>query len=494
MVFSLLSCQPLTIVGVTGLIALFNYTIYDIIVQYDPTIYPAFTAWVGIWAAIFHWIVSFGNFSDYMAYVTDFSSETFGMYVGIIYCVKGVEELVYMFEVSEFQGGYLSIVIAILYFGSVYGLEKLGGSTLFSPWLRSIVADYSFVFPTLFWVGFSHIPGRLENTGLYHVPISKAFQPTQDRDWVIDFWNLDVKWVFVALPFGFLMMLLFYYDHNVSSLTAQARQYPLKKPAGFHWDFFLLGCTCFVGGIIGLPLPNGLVPQAPVHTDSLTVYETKLEITETKDGGEIRKPVVKATAVVEQRVSHFLMGMAIWGTMTGPLLIVLHTMPAAVFAGVFFVVGWGSIESNGIVSKALYLVSERRFLQGDEPLNTVSRKKIMLFIGLQIFGVACTVAISQTIAAIGFPVLIIALIPLRTFLVPKWFSEYELDVLDALTADNPSVLVSFGGTPSGMKRGPMSEEGHSSGRDEEESGMDKDDGLEPHDRSAVRQHAGSLHM
>ena len=86
MVFSLFACQPLTIVGVTGLIALSNYTIFDIITQYDPPIYPAFTAWVGIWAAIFHWIVSFGNFSDYMAYVTDFSSETFGMYVGIIYC------------------------------------------------------------------------------------------------------------------------------------------------------------------------------------------------------------------------------------------------------------------------------------------------------------------------------------------------------------------------------------------------------------------------
>jgi hypothetical protein len=38
-VFSLFDCQPLTIVGVTGLIALFNYTIYDIIVQYDPMLY-----------------------------------------------------------------------------------------------------------------------------------------------------------------------------------------------------------------------------------------------------------------------------------------------------------------------------------------------------------------------------------------------------------------------------------------------------------------------
>jgi hypothetical protein len=163
--------------------------------------------------------------------------------------------------------------------------------------------------------------------------------------------------VFIAVPFGFLMMLLFYYDHNVSSLTAQARQFPLKKPAGFHWDFFLLGCTCFVGGILGLPLPNGLVPQAPVHTDSLTVYETKLEVTETKDGGEIRKPLVEATAVVEQRVSHFLMGMAIWGTMTGPLLKVLHIMPAAVFAGVFFVVGVSSSLSRSSIFSLILTIN-----------------------------------------------------------------------------------------------------------------------------------------
>lgn len=497
MVFSLLSCQPLTIVGVTGLIALFNYTIYDIIEMHDPAIYPAFTAWVGIWAAIFHWIVSFGNYCDYMAYVTDFSSETFGMYVGIIYCIKGVEELVYLFEASGFDGGYLSIAIAILYFGSVYGLEKLGSSTLWTPGIRGILADYSFVFPTLFWVGFSHFPGRLGRTDLYRVPIVGAFEPTQPRDWVIDFWNLDVKWVFVALPFGFLMMLLFYYDHNVSSLTAQARQYPLKKPAGFHWDFFLLGCTCFVGGVIGLPLPNGLVPQAPVHTDSLTVYETRLEVTRTEDGDEIRKPAVEATAVVEQRISHFLMGMAIWGTMTGPLLTVLHTMPAAVFAGVFFVVGWGSIESNGIVAKALYLMSERRFIQPDNPLNQVSRRKIGLFIGIQILGVACTVAISQTIAAIGFPVLITALIPLRVFLMPRWFTKHELSVLDNLTADNPTVLVSFGGTPAGMKGVPESEKRGGADDLGVERGFatraERSGSMGSRRNSAVRQRAGSMH-
>ncbi|KAF3020289.1 hypothetical protein E8E14_013347 [Neopestalotiopsis sp. 37M] len=447
MIFSILGAQPLTIVGITGLISLFNYTIYDIIARYDSSLYPLFMAWTGIWAAIFHWIVAMFNLCDYMRYVTDFSSESFGMYVGIIYMIKGVEELVNEFTVEGPVSGYLSCIIAILYFASVYSLEKLGQSTLWNPWFRGILADYAYVFTTLFWVGFVHIPGRLQDAHTSQLPVTKAFSPTQPRDWLLDFWNLPVKWIFVAIPFGFLVMLLFYYDHNVSSITAQARQFPLKKPGGFHWDFFLLGCTTFVAGILGLPLPNGLVPQAPVHTDSLTVYETRLEIIPTAEGEgtEIRRPIVEAVAVVEQRVSHFLMGLALIGTMTGPLLKVLHTMPSALFGGVFFVVGWGSVESNGITQKLVFLMSENRFIQRDEPLLNIPRRKIWLFIGLQALGVAATVAISQTIAAIGFPVLIIFLIPLRTHLMPKWFTLRELEVMDDFTCTNEQVLASLGG-------------------------------------------------
>lgn len=36
--------------------------------------------------------------------------------------------------------------------------------------------------------------------------------------------------------------------------------------------------------------------------------------------------------------------------------------------------------------------------------------------------------------------------------MPKWFTQHELNVLDDLTATNPAVLVSFGGTPAGMKK------------------------------------------
>jgi hypothetical protein len=124
-----------------------------------------------------------------------------------------------MFEVSNYGGGYLSCIIAILYFASVYGLEKFGSSIFAKPWFRGFLADFSFVFPTLFWVGFSHFPGRLSKSDLYFLPIGQAFRPTQPRGWIIEFWSLRMDWVFIAVPFGFLMMLLFYYDH-VSVLTS----------------------------------------------------------------------------------------------------------------------------------------------------------------------------------------------------------------------------------------------------------------------------------
>ncbi|KAF7916255.1 uncharacterized protein EAE97_012133 [Botrytis byssoidea] len=449
MVFSTISAQPLTIVGITGLISLFNYTIYDIIKMYDVSIFPQFMAWTAIWAAIWHWLVAIWNLCDYVRYVTDFSSEAFGMYVGIVYMIKGVEELVSLFDSYGSVDGYLSCVVAILYFGTVYALEKIGRGTLAKPWARGILADYAYPIATIFWVGFSHIPGTIERANISVLPINRSFHPTQPRSWLIDFWNLDAKWVFAAMPFGFLVMLLFYYDHNVSSLTAQAKQFPLKKPGGFHWDFFLLGCTTFIAGILGIPLPNGLVPQAPVHTESLTVYETEVKIILTEEGSdnEIRRPIVKAASVVEQRVSHFLMGLGIIGTMTGPLLIVLHTMPRALFSGVFFVVGWGSIETNGITQKLLFLFSERRFIQKGEPLLQVKRRKIWLYLLCQIVGVAAPVAISLTIAAIGFPILVCILIPFRWAVMPRFFTVEELEVMDDLTANNKVVLASLGGAP-----------------------------------------------
>jgi len=133
--------------------------------------------------------------------------------------------------------------------------------------------------------------------------------------------------------------------------------------------------------------------------------------------------------------------------MTHPLLIVLATTPRAMYAGVFFVVGAGSVLGNNLTGKAVYLLTEPRFVSPDDKRRGLRRGRIAAFLAVQALTVAVTVAMSQTLGAIGFPVVITALVPFRWVVLPRMFSRKELQVLDGLTADNPVVLASMGGKP-----------------------------------------------
>jgi hypothetical protein len=229
----------------------------------------------------------------------------------------------------------------------------------------------------------------------------------------------------------------------VSSLIAQGTEFPLRKPAGFHWDIFLLGLTTGVAGLLGIPFPNGLIPQAHFHTDSLCV--TKVVADPNEEGANKGHVVTKVDHVVEQRVSNLAQGLLTLGTMSGPLLVVLHLIPQGVLAGLFFVMGVQALEGNGITLKILFLCKDKRLTPKSEPLKRINRRlAIWAFVAIQLLGFGVTFAITQTIAAVGFPIIILLLIPFRTFVLPKWFTDEELRLLDAPTA-SPFTMISVGG-------------------------------------------------
>ena len=224
-------------------------------------------------------------------------------------------------------------------------------------------------------------------------------------------------------------------------MIAQGSEFPLRKPPGFHFDIFLLGLTTGIAGILGLPFPNGLIPQAPFHTTALCVTRQITDPDEANKG----KPTRIIDHVVEQRVSNLAQGLLTLGTMTGPLLIVLHLIPQGVLAGLFFVMGTQALVGNGITKKLLFLARDREFTDKSDPLARLERRSaIWLFVGLELVGFGATFAITQTIAAIGFPVFILLLIPVRTFVMPRWFRPEELRALDAPTA-GAFVMESVGG-------------------------------------------------
>ncbi|KXN88128.1 hypothetical protein AN958_07587 [Leucoagaricus sp. SymC.cos] len=430
-IFSVFGAQPLTIAGVTGPITVFNKTIYDILNrEANPPDYHQFIGWVYLWAAIIHWVTAALNWCNFLKYVTLFSCDTFGFYVSWVYLQYGIQVLTRQF--SNPEPGYLvSIILTLLMLVTSFVFQGLARSPYFHRHVRRFFADYGMPISLVAASGMAYW-GRFNSANPETLPIGPAFKAANGREWLVRFWQLEGKWVGIALPFGIILWILFFFDHNVSSLMAQGSEFPLRKPPGFHWDFFLLGVTTFIAGLIGVPAPNGLIPQAPIHTTSLVVMGRKPT---PPPNPQVSNPYEVPVGVVEQRVSNLAQGSLCLVLLTGPFLHVLNLIPRGVLAGLFWYMGLDAIQGNGITKKLSYLVQDKGLTPVGEPLRRVRKSRILMFLTVELLGFGATFAITQTIAAIGFPVIIMLLIPLRILLIPRLpFTSEELAILDGPTA------------------------------------------------------------
>jgi hypothetical protein len=58
--------------------------------------------------------------------------------------VKGVQELIAQFSQSTHEAGFLSIVVALCYWATVYALEMLPHTVVFTPVTRKVLSDYAY--------------------------------------------------------------------------------------------------------------------------------------------------------------------------------------------------------------------------------------------------------------------------------------------------------------------------------------------------------------
>jgi hypothetical protein len=177
------------------------------------TNYLAFMCWIGLWSVVLHWILAVTNACNWLKYVTRFPCDIFGFYVALIYLQKGVQVLERFGNDSPF---YLSVMVSLLVFMIAYACGELGESPLFRHPVRVFLKDYGTPLTVIFLTGFVHL-GRMKDVELDKLPTSAAFYPTADRSWLVNFWDISVGDVFVALPFAILLTVLFYFDHNGKS-------------------------------------------------------------------------------------------------------------------------------------------------------------------------------------------------------------------------------------------------------------------------------------
>ncbi|KAL8790115.1 MAG: hypothetical protein Q9213_000817 [Squamulea squamosa] len=430
-IFALLSSQPLTILGVTGPFSVLAENIYSLCVGSFSIPFLPFMAWSLIHAGWMHILLALINAHDWtMRYVTTFSTEVFSLLNSIIYFHKAVQELERAHDHLSFAAFLYAIIGAI---GTMLVAIFLSTAEKWKPffhrYVRMGLAEYAAAISIIIFIGMPHV-GDLASLDRSTLHVSTSFVPSSpDRSaFFVQFWHLPVGWIFAAIIPGLIITVLFFFDHEVSSIICTIDRYGTKKPSGFAWDIVLLGATTALCGILGIPPANGLLPQAPLHSESL-MHTEKEEILISVDGEE-KVEYRDVRRVHEQRWSAFLHAGAILVFVSPPFQHVLGLTPTSVLAGLFMFMGEQSLSVNPILYRFFYLLTPASELPA-LPADVKSYRGVHIYTVVQIVVTVVIFIVTLTKAAPAFPVLIIILVPIRLLLMNKLWDRETLRFVDA---------------------------------------------------------------
>lgn len=145
--------------------------------------------------------------------MTLFSCDVFGFYVSWVYLQYGIQIITRQLE--NVEGGFVSIILALLMLVVSFLLKSLSKGTYFHRRARRFFADYGMPMSLIASSAMAYW-GRFQAAKPTTLPVSAAFRPADGRNWLVEFWLLEGKWVAIALPFGIVLWILFFFDHNVS--------------------------------------------------------------------------------------------------------------------------------------------------------------------------------------------------------------------------------------------------------------------------------------
>lgn len=445
------SIQPLTILGVTGPFAVLAENIYSLCqtsFQVGRATSPAepylisvqvpflpFMAWSLLHAGWMHYLLAIVNAHDWtMRYVTTFTTEVFSLLNSIIYFHKAIQELERAHAGISFASFLYAIMGAIgTMLLAIFLSTANHWAPLFHRYIRMGLQEYAAAISIILFIGVPHI-GELATLEKRTLAVSDHhFSPSDPgrTQFFVRFWHLPVQWVFAAMIPGLIITMLFFFDHEVSSIICTIDRYGTKKPTGYAWDIVLLGTTTAICGILGLPPANGLLPQAPLHSESLLNTE-KQEIagSTSREISCEKSPVQEERTVYEQRWSSFLHAIAILIFICPPLQHVLGLTPTSVLAGLFLFMGEQSLSVNPVLVRFSYLLTPPSELP-KLPDTVKGYAGVHGYTITQIIVTIVVFIVTLTKGAPVFPVIVIACVPARLLIMNRIWNRATLRFVDA---------------------------------------------------------------
>ncbi|XP_072289636.1 solute carrier family 4 member 4a isoform X11 [Eucyclogobius newberryi] len=487
-VFCLLAGQPLTILSSTGPVLVFERLLYNFSLD-NSFDYLEFRLWIGLWSAFFCFVLVATDASFLVQYFTRFTEEGFASLISFIFIYDAFKKMIKLEHHYPINSNYkleyvthydcacmapivlvnstgsdsldgssmwilngtelpinstwstltkseclmykgelvgescmfvpdITLMSFILFFGTYtcsMCLKKFKTSPFFPTTVRKLISDFAIILAILIFCGVDMLVG-VETPKLI---VPSEFKPTNPtRGWFVPMFGGNPWWVYLAsaLP-ALLVTILIFMDQQITAVIVNRKEHKLKKGAGYHLDLFLVAVLMVLCSFMGLPWYVAATVISIAHIDSL-----KME-TETSAPGE--QP--KFLGVREQRVTgvfvFILTGLSVF------MSPILKFIPMPVLYGVFLYMGVASLNGVQFMDRLKLLLMPAKHQPDLIYLRHVPLRKVHLFTFIQVLCLALLWILKSTVAAIVFPVMILALVAVRKGM-DYMFSQHDLSFLD----------------------------------------------------------------
>ncbi|XP_018317404.1 sodium-driven chloride bicarbonate exchanger isoform X1 [Mycetomoellerius zeteki] len=470
--YGFFSGQPLTILGSTGPVLVFETIVYEFCKKVDWT-YMSFRFWIGTWISVILMILVALDASACVCYITRFTEENFATLIAFIFIYKAIENVLsigkkyplnpYPDETLDYDcwckppntslpSSYNSMNWTMLdktacenYNGTMIGdgcniphyvpdvflmsiilfmgtfllsieLKDFKNALFFPSKVRQVVSDFAVIIAIFSMSTLDHFVGI--PTPKLEVPAE--FKPTlEGRGWIIWPFQGNPWWSAIGafLP-ALLGTILIFMDQQITAVIVNRKENKLKKGCGYHLDLFVLSILIEICSVMGLPWFVAATVLSINHVNSL-----KLE-SECAAPGE--KP--QFLGVREQRVTHILIFLMIGCSVL--LTPMLRNIPMPVLFGVFLYMGVASLKGLQFFDRILIMLMPVKYQPDYMFLRQVPLKRVHMFTAIQLACLACLWIIkSFSHTSILFPLMLVVMIGIRKSL-DLMFTQRELKILD----------------------------------------------------------------
>nr|XP_033341480.1 electroneutral sodium bicarbonate exchanger 1 isoform X11 [Megalopta genalis] len=468
--YGLFSGQPLTILGSTGPVLVFETIVFDFCKINDWN-YMSFRFWIGSWITLILVILVAIDASALVCYITRFTEENFATLIAFIFIYKAIENVssigkkypinTYANDQFDFEcwckppngtlpssyenvnwtaldqkacqsyNGTLMgcnlphyipdvfLMSIILFMGTFLlsvALKDFKNALFFPSKVRQVVSDFAVIIAIFSMSTLDHVV----NIPTPKLEVPAEFKPTlHNRGWVIWPFQHNPWWsaIVACLP-ALLGTILIFMDQQITAVIVNRKENKLKKGCGYHLDLFILAILIEICSVMGLPWFVAATVLSINHVNSL-----KLE-SECAAPGE--KP--HFLGVREQRATHILIFLMIGCSVL--LTPMLSHIPMPVLFGVFLYMGVASLKGLQFFDRILIMLMPVKYQPDYMFLRQVPLKRVHLFTVIQLTCLACLWIIkSFSSTSILFPLMLVVMIGIRKSL-DLLFTQRELKILD----------------------------------------------------------------